>query len=313
MRRDLLLLFYPKPLTGTWPRGSNGPLNVGAGQTVNLVAGGTHDYSSILNLGTINIVGNGVGHVTIIGCAGNFNNQGTIKGVDNGDWSTTQIYSATAPDGTVVSYSPVSNAGGAGGENGDADTPAINSAFGQGTGGTTVAGAGTSPSNTISGGGGNSLYALGGAGVANWGITGNNGQDTPNPADNCSGGGGGGTRGLNGQIVYFNVAGNILNAGTINFSGAAGGGGGGGGNSTATLDATGAGGGGGGAGGYGGLVKFRVHGSGSASLAAAINVSGGTFGGPGNGGFGGNVAGEEGQQGGFGVSGAAGVKSISTY
>lgn len=300
----------PAPLPA-WPMGTDGALNIVALQTVNLAAGSVKDYSSITILpgGILNITGSS-NSPTIIGCLGNFNNLGTIQGIDDGRWGQPLLYSGVAPDSHAIRYSPSSGNGGNAG--GNASYSGGYSNYGNGGGG----GGASNGSAATANGGGNGAAGTGvayaGPGGANFSSIGGAGGGYNSQVINGYGGGGGGaSRGQNGQVVYFNVKGNIINAGTMLFKGAdAGAYGGSGGYCTSGY---GGGGGGGSAGGFGGYVCFRVHGMGSGTLAAGIIVNGGSQGSGGTGGHGGGGGGGYAGGGGTGDLGADGIIVVSNY
>lgn len=324
VQRDRFRIRGAKNPSSAWPSGSDGALSIGAAQNVNISAGSIKNYSSITiaATGTLTITGT-PSAVTIIGCAGDFNNLGSIIGTDNGDWGRPLSYSKTAPDGQVITYAPNGGNGGDGGSDYFGSGETSSSGFGNGGGGSAgePGGSGVGASNLLSGEGakGTPDTAANAVGVAPYSAIGNNGltsSATSNPAFGFISGSGasGASRARCGQIVYFNIAGNVISAGTINFSGSAGAKGGKGGSTAAiTTDPSGgAGGGGGSAGGFGGKVVFRVHGTGSGTLAAAINVTGGAAGTGGDPGTGGTFGGS-GFSGNNGDIGANGVSSVTTY
>jgi hypothetical protein len=206
--------------------GINGALSIANGQTVNILEGGTYQYSSI-NIaagGTLQIIGT-AGGWTEIGCQGNCAINGTIivrAGLEGESTSGVGTFTKTSAfEIGTLSYTLAQAAGGAGGAGGG--------------------GAGfKAPPNTNFGGGGAQSAGNGGGG----GIGAANGVSPGSP------GGGGGAKGNHGKGLHLYVEGTLSGTGSINASARAGynGGSGGGGNG---------GGGGGGGGGSGGRIVVR--------------------------------------------------------
>ncbi len=282
-----------------WPKGSDGPLVLNA-DNILLNPGDVKDYSSITtsNFSSISISG-GVGWV-IIGCSGNFSDDGTllIEGTSC-DAITSQVISKVAPDGTVLSYTFVVSDGGNGGDNGDA------SASG-GVGASAVGGGG-------GGGPGQDGLSDGTGGQGETGEPGGNPGVFPGGAGESAGsafdgapGGGGGYLSFGGGCLYMKIAGTIsppASGVTFAFNGQQGGDGGLGGDSVLGY---GGGGGGGGPGGCGGKLVLRTK----TAYAPTVLLDGGVGGSGGGGGAGalGDGAPADGGQ-----SGNNGVSDIATY
>lgn len=275
----------------SFPSGVDGALSIN-GTTTTLAAGSLKDYSSIsiINGGKLNITGT-TGLWTKLGCAGNFTIDGTSSIVcqTNGNPDAATITDIT-PDGHALSYSYVTNNGGLGGASIFGGDGPPDPGFGNGTGGQAAGTPGDPDENGSGSGGDGSNHAgpiPGGAGVAIYGVIGNDGSSGGGGisviGEVVGGGGGGGTRGKHGGGLSITVAGTVsLAAGAIiSVVGQAGGGGGAG---VVTNDFGGScendagGGGGGGAGGSGGKIDFRWKSIGTTPTTTFCKVNGGAGG-----------------------------------
>jgi hypothetical protein len=312
------------PISATWPSGADGNLTVNNGDIVSFAPGTVKNYNNItINAGGKILVTDGPGWL-ILGCSGTFVHNGIIRGILGTDFGT---FTATAPDGTALSYSNL-----------DSGTTA-------GAGGDGDAGTGGPPDGNWAGGGagngdgqpGDHFSAIGGQGAEGFdqtgvipgpygagGLAGSNGWDLPgDDALNANGagvvlvvygpGGGGGGAGHHGQGIYIKAANGITGSGTITTSGQPGKLGGRGGNAiNASQDCIGGSGGGGGKGGNGGKVVIRYKTTlGSITITAGAG-SAGAGGDPGiaSGGSSSNI---DGHPGNAGVIGTAGVVDTATY
>ena len=253
-------------LAGGWPTGADGDLVIPLGQTVQFAPGTILDCNNIEVYGTLEMLpGDGW---LIIGVAGNFVNKGRVlgkKGIGYGG-----VVTATAPDGTALTYQTGS---GSGGDGGGTPGPAQKGrggkgGFGNGGGGAANIKRHGQPGTAIRGGTGGtgskgrSRPGRGGRGARDYGANGADGESSLNvPLYICAwtGGGGGGRRGLSGQGIFIRVLGTYDSVGgTIDVSGQDGGSGGDGGRATGrTRCKQTGGGGGGGGGGFGGAIQ--VH------------------------------------------------------
>lgn len=292
---------------GSWPTGKDGALLID-GTQVDLPAGSVKDYSSIsiINGGVLNFLAGGAWN--IIGCKGafTFTDGSIITGFDGHHHGGT--FTATAPDGTALSYTiPASGSAGNGGVGGDGSFSGLG-LLGSGGGG---GGGGDSDGNpgTLTGGGkggdSDSGTTLGGSGGAVYDDTGSDGEF--NPAVLAAAGGGGGAQGNNGQGLYFKLAGTV----TVDASSyiyVSGDGGGGGGNGADGIN-YGGGGGGGGNGGSGGKIIIKTKGT-TYPKPGQVTANRGSGGDGGLGGLGGLINGEDGSG---GSEGTDGTVSLSTF
>lgn len=304
-----------------WPFGTDGALLIN-GTTVSLPAGSVKDYSSIviINGGLLEFLPGNAWN--IVGCHGNFTLDSTssIQGVVG---TTNGTFTATAPDGTSLSYTTADRKGGYGGTSGDGFYGAEGADLGGGGGGAGASDqSGENPhigpfGQDGTGGqqaSGSLPPGLGGASYGDNGTDGpaaNNGEFDFSDAEGS--GAGSGSRGYHGQGIYIKIAGSILDGtGAITVSGQSGGNGGNGGDGNCIEQgASGGGGGGGGAGADGGKIVIRKK-SGTLSN---VTADAGTPGGGGSGGAASSVSGgaQDGNAGTNGEAGIAGTIDIANY
>ncbi len=264
-----------KTAAATWPTGADGPLLITGSTNLNISSGTVKDYSSCqIDAGSsLTIVGTGAW--VIIGCSGNFINNGDINAYNaqnNGG-----SFSTTAPDGRALSYTVTQKNGGDGGIDGVGSFSGGVNFGGNGGGG---AGNGSGQNATaLHGGAGGAGPSTTASGAVLYENIGANGQSSASAAL-CGGGGGGGSHATHGNGLYLKVAGTQSGSGTVYTGGEFGGGGGAGGPNN-KAGGCGGGGGGGGAGGSGApfVNRYRVN-----TSTWTITVVGGTGGIGGNGG-----------------------------
>lgn len=308
-----ILTFQTKALS--WPSGADGALVISSGETVFLPAGSVKDYSSIQidASGELRIEEGSAW--TIIGCAGNCAINGDVYAVSNPSDGT---FTATAPDGTALSYTVTCGAGGVGGDTGGGS---VGGNASQGNGGGGAGYDNGHNATSVAGNGGDGFQTsgspIGGVGGSDHdsNFDGSNGDDANSTLGDADGaGGGGGYRGYNGQGLYMKIGGTCSGTGTVWVGGIGmdGGLGGGGGNAeTSTASGYGGGGGGGAGGGQGGkaITKYHVN-----TPTWTINIGGGVAANGGSGGTGlGAVDSNDGFQGDPGIDGASGSKTSTSY
>ena len=318
------ILSYAPPIGNSWPSGADGNLTVD-GTYHALTAGSTYDYDTIrvINGGQLEIVGSSFAW-TIIGAKALFEidasstfNLATISSIATGATIT-----ATAPDGTALSFTTGSQSdGGAGGESGQFVPGGTDpNSYGPGGGGGSL-NIGQDAQSTYGGYGG---AGESGAGYVDGGYGGDvidhNGGDAPGaygeglPDQAWGPGGGAGFRGRHSHSVYIKC-GILRFANAPSVIGAAwdGGIGGRGGDAYTDSDAFSGGGGGGGAGGNGPKIVVRYR-SATYSLVGRFTYSEGAGG---SGGLAGEPFGllssNYGTDGQSGANGTTGVLDIATY